>query len=124
MADHTVKNLKDVENAARKHGMPEEMDARFARGELNLEQMAMSHQRYGPGFRAPFAHKHQQQEELYIVVKGSGRIKIDDDIIEVKELDAVRVPPESVRAFEGGPEGIEILAFSASEGQNDAEQIA
>jgi len=123
MAKHTHKNLKDVEDAARSQGMPDEMSARFARGELDLEQSAMSVQTYGPNFRQPFAHKHAAQEEVYVVIKGSGRLKVDDELLEVTELDAVRLAPEAVRALEAGPNGIEILCFSPSEGQNDAEIV-
>jgi mannose-6-phosphate isomerase-like protein (cupin superfamily) len=120
---HTHKNLKEVEDSARAQGMPDEMEARFARGDLDLEQSAMSIQKYGPNFRQPFAHKHGAQEEVYVVLNGGGRMKIDDEIIEVAELDAIRLSPEAVRCIEAGPEGIELLMFSPSEGQNDAEIV-
>lgn len=123
MAKHTHKNLKEVEDSARTQGMPDEMEARFARGELDLEQSAMSIQKYGPNFRQPFAHKHGSQEEIYVVLSGGGQLKVDDEIIDVTELDAIRLSPDAVRCVEAGPEGIEFIAFSPSQGENDAEIV-
>ncbi len=74
-----------------------------------------------PGFRIPFAHKHSRQEEVYVIVRGSGRIKIEDEIIEVAEWDAIRVGQNTMRNLEAGPQGIEYLAFGAGEDPLDAE---
>ena len=54
-----------------------------------------------------------KQEEVYVVVRGSGRMKIDDEIVELREWDAVRVPPGAWRGYEAGPMGLEILAIGA-----------
>jgi mannose-6-phosphate isomerase-like protein (cupin superfamily) len=114
MAEYTVANLKsDVEDQAPKHGLAPNLEGRFARQDLELEQSGLSYQKLAPGFRVPFGHKHGQQEEIYVVVSGSGRAKLGDDVVEVKTWDAVRVPPGTWRAFEGGPDGIELLAFGA-----------
>ena len=108
---HTVKNLKQVENMAPKFGMPEEMQARFARSAMDLEKSGVSHFTLEPGFRVPFGHKHSEQEEIYVVVRGSARVKVDDEIVELSELDALRVAPGVMRQFEAGPEGLEYVAF-------------
>lgn len=114
MAEYTVANLKsDVEDQAPKHGLAPDLEGHFARQELELEQSGLSYQRLAPGFRVPFGHTHGQQEEVYVVVSGGGRAKLGDDVVEVKTWDAVRVPPGTWRAFEAGPEGIELLAFGA-----------
>ncbi len=73
----------------------------------------MSYQRLAPGFRIPFAHKHKEEEEVYVLVSGSGRVKLDDEIAELKEWDAVRVAPSVMRCFEAGPEGAEIVVFGS-----------
>jgi mannose-6-phosphate isomerase-like protein (cupin superfamily) len=98
---------------APKFGMAPGLEARFAASDLDLTASAVSYQRLEPSFRMPFAHRHKRQEELYVFIEGSGRIKLDDEIVEVSELDAVRIPPEVMRCVEGGPEGIAFLAFGA-----------
>jgi mannose-6-phosphate isomerase-like protein (cupin superfamily) len=113
MAEYTHINLKDVEDMAPKFGFAPDMEARFASGALELQNSGVSYQRLAPDYRAPFGHKHKQQEELYVLVGGSGRLKLDDEVVELKAWDAVRVPAETTRCLEAGPEGVEILAFGA-----------
>jgi mannose-6-phosphate isomerase-like protein (cupin superfamily) len=109
---YTLKNLSEVEDSAAKFGFGEVAEARFANDDLETEQTGVSHHRVKPNKRQAFGHKHEDVEEVYFVVRGSGRIKLDDDIVEIKELDAIRISPNVVRNLEGGPEGIEVLAFS------------
>jgi mannose-6-phosphate isomerase-like protein (cupin superfamily) len=73
----------------------------------------VSYFRYGPGIRSPSGHRHREQEEVYIVVGGSGRIRLDDEIVELRQWDVVRVAPDVVRAFEGGPDGLELIAVGS-----------
>ena len=113
MSHHTIKNLREVEDSAPKFGMAPDMQARFAAGDLGLERSAMSLQRLAPNVTQPFGHHHKGQEELYVVVDGSGRVKLDDEIFDVREWDAVRVAPDVTRAFSAGPDGLEFLAFGA-----------
>lgn len=113
MPNYTVKNLKQVENMAEQYGMSDGLEARFARGPLELSNFGLSYQRLAPGFRVPFGHKHGEQEEVYVVLSGSARLKLDDEIVELKQWDAIRVPCEVTRNFEGGPEGAELLAIGA-----------
>lgn len=114
MVGWTRVNLKrDVEDMAPRFGYAPNMEARFAAGSLGLERSAVSYQRIAPGFRIPFGHSHKQQEELYVFISGGGRLRLDDEILEVEALDAVRVAPEVVRGFEAGPDGAELLAFGA-----------
>jgi mannose-6-phosphate isomerase-like protein (cupin superfamily) len=122
MADYTRVNLKaDVQDMAPQHGI-EGIESRFARTNLELESGGVSYFRLDPGFRAPFGHTHSEQEEVYVVVSGSARLAVGDDVIEVGEWDAVRVAPGAWRGMEGGPNGVEYLAFGAPNTENkDAE---
>jgi mannose-6-phosphate isomerase-like protein (cupin superfamily) len=122
MANYTLKNLKHVEDQAPKFGLSPALEGRFASGELECRNFGVSYQRLAPNFRIPFGHKHAQQEELYIVVSGSGRVKLDDEVVDVKQWDALRVDKDTTRNFEAGAEGAEILAFGApATGPGDAE---
>jgi mannose-6-phosphate isomerase-like protein (cupin superfamily) len=121
MGSYTKKNLRDVENQAPKFGMPDELDARFARTQLESETLGLSVLRLEPGFRMPFGHKHTAQEEVYVVVRGSGRVKVGDEIVELGEWDAIRFDTDTMRNMEAGPEGIEYLAFGAGDDPQDAE---
>ena len=121
MARYTKKNLRNVENQAPKFDMPDELDARFARTPLEGETLGLSILKLDPGFRMPFAHKHTDQEEVYVVVRGSGRVKVDDEIVELKEWDAIRFDSDTMRNVEAGPDGIEYLAFGAGDDPTDAE---
>ena len=85
---------------------------RLATEALELEKSGLSYQRVPPGYRFPYGHTHKQ-EEVYVVVRGSGRMKLDDEIVELKEWDAMRVPPGTWRGYEAGPEGLEILVIGA-----------
>lgn len=122
MAGHTRVNLKsDVEDMAPKHGI-EGLESRFARRNLELENSGLSYFRLDPGARPPFGHSHSEQEEVYVVVSGNARVAIGDDVLELAQWDAVRVPVGELRSFEGGAEGAEILAFGAPNTENkDAE---
>jgi len=114
VAGYTKVNLKrDVADSAEKFGHAPNLEARFASGDLGLEKSAFSYQRLAPGFRQPFGHKHEQQEEVYVILNGGGRIKLDDEILEVEQWDAIRIPPEVTRGVEAGPDGIELLAIGA-----------
>jgi mannose-6-phosphate isomerase-like protein (cupin superfamily) len=118
---YTIKNLKNVEDAAPKFGLSPDVEARFAREALEAESTGMSYQRLAPNVRQTFGHRHAEQEEVYVVLGGSGRIKLDDDVVDVGPLDAVRMAPETMRCLEAGPDGLEFLAFSPRRGENDAE---
>jgi len=109
----THKKLTDVKDSAPEFGMDDVQEARFAKKDLEAEETGVSHYRLKPSQRTPFGHKHEAAEEVYVVIAGAGRMKLDDEIIEVERLDAIRVSPEVVRAFEAGDEGIEVLAMGA-----------
>jgi mannose-6-phosphate isomerase-like protein (cupin superfamily) len=112
-APFTHTKLTDVKDSAPEFGMEDVQEARFAKGDLDAEKTGVSHHRLKPGKRTPFGHKHEEAEEVYVVIGGSGRMKLDDEIIEVERLDAIRVSPEVIRAFEAGEDGIEVLAVGA-----------
>ncbi len=112
-ASYTHIRLGDVEDSAPKFGFSETQEARFARSDLELGDIGLSFHRVKPGKRQGFAHHHDapEAEEVYVVISGSGRMKIDDDVIDLAPLDAIRVAPAAMRQFEGGPDGLEVVAF-------------
>ena len=110
----TLRNLKeDLEDLGSRFDGAPDLEFRAATRALQLEQSGLSYQRVPPDYRFPYGHTHKKQEEVYVVVRGSGRMKLDDEIVELKQWDAVRVPPEVTRCFEGGPDGLELIAFGA-----------
>jgi mannose-6-phosphate isomerase-like protein (cupin superfamily) len=118
---HTETNLRKVENSAPKFDMPDEMEARFARSDLEGETLGVTLFTLAPNFRIPFGHKHDKQEEVYVIVHGSARIKVDDEIVELGPLDAIRFDKDTMRNVEAGPDGVEYLAFSAGDDPQDAD---
>jgi mannose-6-phosphate isomerase-like protein (cupin superfamily) len=110
----TLRNIKaDLEDIGPNFGGPPDLEFRAAAAALELEKSGLSYQRVPPGYRFPYGHTHKQQEEVYVVLRGSGRMKLDDEIVELKEWDAVRVPPGMWRGYEAGPEGLEIFVIAA-----------
>jgi mannose-6-phosphate isomerase-like protein (cupin superfamily) len=120
MPDFTIANFKELEDLAGRPGV----EARFGRSTLNSDHLGVSYFRYGPGHRSTMGHRHREQEEAYVVVGGSGRIRCDDEIVPLKQWDVVRVAPEVVRAFEAGPEGIELIAIGSDRPEGgDGERV-
>jgi mannose-6-phosphate isomerase-like protein (cupin superfamily) len=111
---YTLANLEsDVEDQAPKYGMAPDLAGHFARQALDCESSGMSYQKLAPDFRLPFGHTHRKQEEIYVILSGGGRMKIEDEIVELTPLDAVRVSAGTWRGFEAGPDGMELVAFGA-----------
>ncbi len=110
---YTHINLEDVEDMAPRFGLGEMGESRFANRALSTSGTGVSHQRLRPGVRQAFGHRHQHAEEVVVVLAGSGRVKIDDEVRDVRARDAIRLAPTIGRAFEAGPEGLELLVFSA-----------
>ncbi len=102
-------NLGDVEDAAVANGFGHRWEARVARTALGAEQTGLTHFRLRPGKRSPFSHRHKEAEEIYVILAGAGKIKLDDDVVEVHPRDAIRVAPQVARALEAGLEGLEFL---------------
>jgi mannose-6-phosphate isomerase-like protein (cupin superfamily) len=125
MSNYTKTNIRsDVEDQAPNFNMPQEMEARFGRSALAGESLGLSLFTLAPNFRIPFGHKHEGQEEVYVVVRGSGRVKVEDEIVEVEEWDAIRFDKDTMRNVEAGPDGIEYLAFGAGEDPRDVEMAS
>jgi mannose-6-phosphate isomerase-like protein (cupin superfamily) len=119
---YSIKNIRDVEDSAAKYGYSETQEARFPRGDLEAERTGIGHIVLHPGKRQPFAHRHKEAEEIYVVLRGSGRVKLDDDIVEVNALDAIRISPDVTRGFEAGDEGLELIVFGPHHSR-DAEVV-
>jgi uncharacterized cupin superfamily protein len=118
MPGYSVVNLKEVEDMAPKFGYAPNLESRFARGPLGLENSGLSLFRVAPGFRVPFGHRHDEQEEVYIVISGSARVRVDDDVVDLRAWDAIRIPPGTMRGLEGGDDGAEVLAYGAPNTDN------
>ena len=122
---YALENLKELDDAAASFGLSPQLEARFARRALDAQKVGLSYQRMQPNFRIPFAHRHATQEEIYVVLSGSGRAKIEDEIVELRRWDALRVDAETMRGFEAGPDGMELLAVGAPATEHsDAEMVS
>ena len=108
MSNYAIVNLLEIEDDTK--GRAPGMEGRFARKLLGSRDLGVSHWRYAAGIRSPASHSHREQEEAYVVVAGSGRIRLDDEIRDIGQWDVVRVAPEVVRGFEAGPDGLELIA--------------
>lgn len=120
---HKAMSLDDAEDIAPKYGMSDTGQARFLREALGAEGLGMANYRLNAGSRIPFGHRHADVEEIYVVLAGSGRFKLDDEIVDVAERDVVYCPPGVMRAWEAGPDGLELIAFGHHvEGDGEMEQ--
>jgi mannose-6-phosphate isomerase-like protein (cupin superfamily) len=119
----TKLNLTEVEDSAPKFGLGEVQQARFANSDLDVEQTGLSFHRLAAGKRQGFGHKHDGVEEIYVVLSGSGRVKLDDEVVELRELDAIRVGPGVIRQFEAGPDGLEYIAAGVLAEKDDFELL-
>ena len=122
MASYTIQNLKESEDVAVKGGVSEMQEARFLWRDLDAEQTGLAHIVVHPGKRQPFGHHQKEAEEIYVVLSGSGRVKLNDDIKDVGPLDAVRISPPVDRAFEAGADGLELIVFGPHR-EGDAEIV-
>jgi mannose-6-phosphate isomerase-like protein (cupin superfamily) len=121
--NYSTKNLREVEDSAAKFGLSDKQEARFPRDDLGAEQTGINFLIVKPVQREAFAHRHHMADEIYVVLAGSGRVKLDDDLLELAPLDAVRVSPGVTRRFEAGPDGLEVLIFGPRV-EGDSEVVA
>jgi mannose-6-phosphate isomerase-like protein (cupin superfamily) len=119
---YTIRNLRESEDMAAKHGFGEAQEARFPWRDLDAEATGLALLQVKPNQRQPFAHRHAEAEEIYVVLSGSGQVKLDDEIHEVGEMDAIRISPAVGRSLEAGPDGLEVLAVGAHH-EGDSEII-
>ena len=123
MSGYTIVNLMQVEDQAPNFGLAPDLEARFARVALDAELIGLTYQRLSPNFQVPWGHTHKTQEEVFVVLSGSVKVKVGDEVKELGPWDAIRVAKETPRGFEAGPEGVEIIAIGAPGGPGDAENI-
>ncbi len=110
----TLRNIKDdLEDIGPRFDGAPDLEFRAATKPLGLEECALSYQRVPAGYRFPYGHTHATQEEVYVVVRGGGRMNVDGELVALREWDAVRVPPNTWRGYEAGPDGLELLVFGA-----------
>jgi quercetin dioxygenase-like cupin family protein len=112
MSQYSLINLKELEDSV--GARAPEVEGRFARKHLDSRDLGVSYWRYAPGYRSRMGHHHREQEEAYVVIGGSGRVKLDDEVRELRQWDVIRVAPEVVRAFEAGADGLEMIAVGSS----------
>ena len=120
MSDYAIVNLQDVEDSVA--GRLPGLEGRFARKHLDSRELGVSRFTYVPNLRSTTAHSHREQEEAYVVVSGSGRVRLDDEVRDIRQWDVIRVAPQVVRAFEAGPDGLELIAFGPRRA-NDGEPV-
>ena len=114
MAGYTVQNLNEVQNQGENFGInPDELQLRMAKDPLECQNAGISLIRLGSGYRVPFGHKHKTQEEIYVLVKGDARMKIEDELVELKPMTAVRVDPGTMRGLEAGSAGADLIVIGA-----------
>ena len=125
MAGYTVKNLKEIENQGVKFGLDEsDIELRMAKDPLECTGCGISYLKLGPGYRPPYGHTHKTQEEIFVLVNGSARMKLGDEVEELKPFTAVRVSPETMRGYEAGPEGAELIVIGTPKtGGGDADTV-
>jgi mannose-6-phosphate isomerase-like protein (cupin superfamily) len=125
MAAYSVQNLKEVENQGERFGInPDEMQLRMGKDPLECKNAGVTYLRLGPGYRVPFGHRHKEQEEIYVLVNGSARMKIEDEIVEMQPLTAVRVDSGTMRGYEAGSEGADLIVIGAPRtGPGDADAV-
>ena len=116
MATYEKKNIGDLDNAAEQYGLAPDLEARFGRKAFGMSGGGFSYQRMAPGLRSAFGHRHTTQDELYVVLSGSGRARVDDEDVELAPRDVLYVPPETWRAFEAGDDGLELFVCGFGEG--------
>jgi hypothetical protein len=117
MSDYTIVNLGDIENVAPKFQMPDGMDVRFPKRDLGCRIGGIGVEKLPAGVRTPFGHTHSEQEEIYVIAEGSGRIKLDDEVLDLRQWDILRIGPGVMRNLEAGYDGITLIAFGAPLGE-------
>ena len=108
---YTLKDLTDVHDVAPDAGFGDVAELRFSGAALDAEDTGFTYHRAEPNAHTGFGHRHEEAEEVYVVIGGSGRVKLDDEIVEVQRLDALRVAPDVWRSFSAGPDGLEMIVF-------------
>jgi len=120
---YALVELRELDDAAVAGGFSDTLEARFARDALGCERIGLSLQRLEPGARAPFAHCHSHDEEVYVVVAGDGRAIVEGEVVELRPWSALWVPPGSARSFAAGPDGLELLAFGTHTEGDQGEMV-
>jgi mannose-6-phosphate isomerase-like protein (cupin superfamily) len=120
--NYTHRNLNDSRDLSADFGFAHVGEARFPSDDLRTEETGLSHQRLRPNTRQAFAHRHEEAEEVYVILSGSGRARLDDEVIELVALDAIRVAPWVTRCLESGDDGLEFIVFGPR-CPNDAEMV-
>jgi mannose-6-phosphate isomerase-like protein (cupin superfamily) len=114
VAEYTAVNLREVDNQGHNFGIEErDFELRMARVALDCQDCGVTYQRLAPNWRQPYGHRHKRQEEIFVLVTGSARMKLDDEVVDMNPWTAIRVPSDTMRSIESGPEGAELIAIGA-----------
>ena len=122
MADYAIVNLSEIAHDT--GGKTPGLEGRFGRKYLGSRDLGVSRWTYAPHVRHPLSHSHREQEEAYVVVSGSGRMRLDDEVREIKQWDVIRVAPQVVRGFESGPDGLDLIAIGGPKPEGGDGQIS
>jgi mannose-6-phosphate isomerase-like protein (cupin superfamily) len=124
MSAYTKLNLRDEVDDMAAGRMPPGIEAHFAKQALDCEKSGVTYYKLGPDFHPPFGHRHAEQEEVYVIISGSAIVKVEDNEVEMRPLDAIRLAPDTTRALKAGPDGCELIAFGAPKpAEQDAEML-
>ncbi len=88
---------------------------RFIGNDLGLTGCEVSLNRLPAGKGTPFVHAHKKNEELYIVLRGSGTFFVDGEEFPISEGSLVRIAPEGARVLTAGSEDLYFICFQAEE---------
>ena len=122
MSDYTIVNLLELDDVVA--GRVPGLEGRFGRTQMESRDLGISHFQWDPNVRSSSSHSHREQEEAYVVVGGSGRVRLDDEVRDIARWDVVRVAPEVVRAFEAGPDGLELIAVGGPKPEGGDGQLS
>jgi len=124
MTDYAIVQADDVDDVYAGTDVPGEF--RPLTAALGSEQVAVTSIRVPPhsDFEQGTGHRHAEQEEVYLVTRGTLTMRFDDRVERVPAGSAVRVAPSTVRSHRNeGDEPVEIWAVSRKQDQSDATKV-
>jgi mannose-6-phosphate isomerase-like protein (cupin superfamily) len=124
MADYKIVKADEAEDAYADSDVPGEF--RSLNKALGTEQVAVTLLRIPPhsDFEQGTGHRHEEIEEIYLVTKGTLRMRFGDEVETVTAGSAVRVPPRTLRSHRNeGDEPVELWAISPANEDDEGEKV-